>query len=369
MSARFRPNWSLLLWLVIAMVAAWRLYQFDLAVHQFDYGERLYQDYQNSAYFKGDRTTVILSDAQVNAVRGYQLVELGADLEQMLPGHPPFASWLFGLSGRYLGSPLFASLAAVLIAAVFFYLTLKHLLSPLAAQLGLLLFLLEPLLTEQMETTMLDIFLLALAWLGFYTYLRWSESRGVAWLLAGQFALGLALATKFWPAIFPLVLALYLATVASGRFDRFKVHTLALALVGLGFTVGHWQYFLFHPSLGAFISYQRYLISWWAGSPQVPAGQVWDLILANRWHTWWGDREVVATATWWLVWPASIVLAVAGLARLIKTKKLEAPWLALIFWSSSTLLMFSFSATYPRHLLVILPGLYLLGLRVFFPSR
>jgi hypothetical protein len=126
---------------------------------------------------------------------------------------------------------------------------------------------------------------------------------------------------------------------------------------------------LFHPSLGAFISYQRYLISWWAGSPQVPAGQVWDLILANRWHTWWGDREVVATATWWLVWPASIVLAVAGLARLIKTKKLEAPWLALIFWSSSTLLMFSFSATYPRHLLVILPGLYLLGLRVFFPSR
>jgi hypothetical protein len=99
------------------------------------------------------------------------------------------------------------------------------------------------------------------------------------------------LATKFFLGGLPLVVALLGATVFTGDFKRFKQHIFALIFVGVGFALGHLTYFYYHPSLLDLFRYQRYLLSWWAGSPQVPPFQVWDLIFANRWHTWWGTKR------------------------------------------------------------------------------
>jgi hypothetical protein len=158
---------------------------------------------------------------------------------------------------------------------------------------------------------------------------------------------------------------LYLATIFTGNFSKFNQHSLALSAVFLGFCLGHWQFFIFHHSPIEFLKYQRYLISWWSGSPQVKPGGVYDLIFANHWHTWWGSRAIVPVSTWWWGWALGLVFGLVSLILLVRQHKLTTIWQALSLWISFSFVIFTFSATYPRHLLLILPACYLLALKFF----
>lgn len=354
-----------LLLIIFLVLFGWRLLQGFAALATPYSGEDLFFRYQNSQYFKGDKTDVILSDAEVNAVRGYQLAQQNANPVEMLPGHPLFGSWLMGLSGKFFGQPLWVNIASFVISVFLLYLIGRKLLSPILALVSVIIYLLEPMLVEQIQTTMLDIVLLTFCLASLYFYLHWLEKEQLSWLLLSQLVLGLGLTVKFWLAAFPLVVVLYLATITKDNFRKFLQHSFSLILLAFGFVLGHWQYFVHQFSLLGFFSYQRYLISWWAGSPQVPPGQVWDLIFANRWHTWWGQQEVIKVDSWWLLWPLAIILGLLAIMRMFKSRKITTGWVVLVLWIGFSLLIFNFSATYPRHLLLVLPSLYLLALSNF----
>lgn len=314
--------------------------------------------YFNSAYIKGDKADYILSDAELYTIEGYFLVNGEKTLTELTPGHPPLGKYLTGLSIKLFNNQFIFSLFASLTVIFLVYSVSKQFLrNKTLALLVASLFSLESLFLSQLHVTLLDNYFLAFTLLSVYFYLRWNKSSSTRHLLLSQFFLGLSMATKFFPAGIPLLVALYATTLFTGNFKKFTRHTWSLGFIVLGFVAGFFVYFIQNPSIIDFIRYQRFVVSWWAGSPSVPPLQVWDMIFFNRWHTWWG-QGVIAAPNWNISWPILISLSLLSYP-VLRTKKL----LPLYLWVVFSLLMFSFSATYPRHLLTILPALYILSLK------
>lgn len=322
--------------------------------------------YQNSRYVRGDKSDYLPSDSQVYALKGYLFVAKKLDPVNFEPGHPPLSAYFMGASILLFGNPVISNLIFGLASLVVFYLLAvsitKH--KTLAALLTIFLFS-EPLFRGQLIEPLLDIYQLFFVLVAAFFYIKWLHRPNFRLIAIYQTALGLALASKFFLSGLPVVFALFLPTVFSGDFRRFKQHVAALAFIGLGFSLGHLSYFFFHPSLLEFARYQRYVLNWWAGSPQIAPFAVWDLIFTNRWHTWWDNQSIIAAGEWRFTWPLTIGLGLISLPTLLIRKKFTLPALTLWFWQVFVLTQLSFTAVFPRHLLLILPASILLSVIMF----
>lgn len=339
--------------------------------HRQDYvsrydGKYWWNRYENSQYTQGEHSNYILSDSEYNAVKADRLVQFGSDPTSFPAGHPPLSNYFIGVSIFLFHNQNVLSLFAGIACIWFFYLIAKQLLkSSFWSWLLTIPFVSEPLFLTQLNDSMLDIFQLLFALMGIYFYGKWMtyplQGQSLKWIILSQLSLGLMLSTKFYLGNLPLVMALYFATVLSGNFKLFKIHTISLIFVFFGFALGNLTYFLYHPSLITFLQYQRYVLSWWAGSPHVPPYQAWDLIFNNRWHTWWDSMAIVSVPEWRITWPVIVVFSLLSLPTLlIRHSKLVIPVVALYLWVLGSFFLFSFSAVYPRHLLFIFPALFLL---------
>jgi hypothetical protein len=87
----------------------------------------------------------------------------------------------------------------------------------------------------------------------------------------------------------------------------------------------------------------------------------WDLLLFNRWHTWWGNWGISSDPQWIIAWPISVVLTAAYfISGLIKklafndAEKIFFLWLIFYTLTLST----GFSST--NYFLPIIPFFYIL---------
>lgn len=324
--------------------------------------QKAQQRYFNSAYIKGDKADYILSDSELYTTEGFFLIQEGRDLKKITPGHPPLGKYLIGISTYVFGSPIWLNFLFGLGVLLLIYLLASQFFSSKISLLTMIVFSFEPLFLSTLTKTMLDVYLLFFSLLSVYFYLRWLKQDKFAYIFTSQLSLGLAFSSKIFISSVPLLAALVLTTLFTGNFKRFIDHTIAGVGIGFGFLIGHLSFFFHHPSLLDFASYQRFILSWWVGSPQLVPGLVWDLIYRNRWHTWWGDG-VVSVQSWWPGWPLFITLGLLSLPLDKISKRFDFKALPLYLWLLLSLLLFTFEAVYPRHLLIILPAAYLLSLR------
>lgn len=111
---------------------------------------------------------------------------------------------------------------------------------------------------------------------------------------------------------------------------------------------------------------QKYILSYHGGK-FIQFGTVWDLILFNRWHTWWGDRLISRDPNWNLFWPISIVLSsVLAVLGVIKKVKLKDTEIILILWSACYLIMLSAGSVSVRYFVPLLPFLYILSFALLY---
>lgn len=332
-------------------------------------GEAEFSYYQNSRYVRGDKSDYIPSDSRIYALKGYLFVGKNLDLLKFEPGHPPLSSYFMGISILFFKNPLYSNLLfGVLTLVVFYLLALELTKSKLIASLAALLLFLEPVFSGQLTETLLDIYQLFFALLSVLLYFLWWRQPRFHLIALSQISLGLVLASKFFLSGIPLLFALFLPTIFSGNFRRFRDHTLALFFVGLGFLLGQITFFLYHPSLFEFARYQRYVLNWWAGSPQVAPFGVWDLIFRNRWHTWWDNQAIVAAAEWSFTWPLIVGLGLISLPLLLVRHRADWQIAVLWFWQIFVLVQLSFTAVFPRHLLFVLPASLLLAALIIRPK-
>lgn len=316
-------------------------------------GVAAFQKYQDSAYTRGDKSPTLLSDSEVYALKGYLFIDKKLDMLNFEPGHPPFGSYLIGLSNKFFGNPLYANLIVGAIFTLLLFYLVTFFTSSIPSAFITLAFISSPLIFSQFKDTLLDIYQLTLA-LGAISLFRSKKHLPLMQLLVG-----LMLATKFFLSGIILPMALTLAIVSTGDFKLFKKYIFSLLFLPLGFILGHITFFTSGHNLVEFAKYQRYILNWWAGSPQTPPFQVWDLVLFNRWHTWWDKFEIVSVPEWSPLWP---VLILGGIVSILLIKKVKTAdksfYLANYLWLLLGAIQLSFTATFPRHLIfLLLPGL------------
>ena len=334
---------SFLLLAIIVRLAFLFWVNFSLYTTPFNV-KQLEDKYFTSSYILGDKASHTLSDEDLYVVEGNMLVNQGKDLEKLTPGHPPLGKYIIGLSQKLFHNPyVFQFLSFALVLFIFFNLS-NSLFLTLALSF-------EPLLVSQMNKTLLGthllVFQLATIWF-FLKFLKQKKPKFATALFISLF-IGLSFATKFFPVTFPLVITLVLFTVFSGNFKKFTQLTFSLPFAGLAFLLGHLSYFAHHFSLIQFIKFTRYQINWWAGSPQVAPFSIFRIIFSNQWSTWWGEG-IIKVKDWWLGWPILTSLALISFQNRF-----------LFVYLVISLLFLSFQAVFPRHLLSIMPIIYLLA--------
>ena len=300
--------------------------------------------YFNSSYILGDKADFTLSDADLYAVEGNMLVNHSKDLEKLTPGHPPLGKYIIGLSQKLFGNPyVFQFVSFTLVLFVFFLISNSLFLT--------LVLSFEPLLVSQVDKTLLDIHLLFFHLTTIYFFLSFVKQKPSNFLFGAfsWFFLGLSFATKFFPVSLPLTGALIIYIVFLRDFKKFTRFFVTLPGVGIAFILGHLTYFIHHPSIISFVKYFRYQINWWAGSPQVAPFSVFKIIFQNQWPTWWGSG-VIKIKEWWIGWPTLTLLSLFSYQDGF-----------LFLYLIISLIFLSFQAVFPRHLLPILPIIYLLA--------
>jgi hypothetical protein len=305
---------------------------------------KLEEKYFKSSYILGDKADFTLSDANLYAVEGNMLVSHAKDLEKLTPGHPPLGKYIIGLSQRLFANPyVFQFISFVMVLFVFLLISKSIFLT--------LILSFEPLLVSQVNRTLIDIHLLVFQLTSILFFLKFIKNKenNFFQISLSWFFLGLAFATKFFPVSAPLAVTLVLFTVFSGDFKKFTQLILSLPSAGIAFMLGHISYFIHHPSLIYFVKYIRYQINWWAGSPQVPPFSIFKIIFQNKWPTWWGEG-VIKVKEWWLGWPIFTSLALFSYQNRF-----------LFLYLTVSLFFLTFQAVFPRHLLSIVPIIYLLA--------
>lgn len=319
--------------------------------------------FDHSQYAQGDKGKYIISDAELNTFRGYLYVEKGIDMEKFLPGHPPLAAYILGVSiaifnNQYVSSLIFGVLTLFFLYKISALITSNKPLSMIIT----FLFSLEPIFLTQLNDSMLDIFQLCFGLAAVYFYLKWIENNRFVSLVISQIFVGFVLSTKFFLGGAPLPIALTISVVFLNNFKKFKQYIFSLPFMGIGFVIGHITYFFYHISPISFIKYQRYNISWWFGSSQTMPLQVWDMIFFNRWHTWWGNLDIIPIDIWRFTWPVIFSVSILSILLFIFRRVSTKYVLPLYLWLVISLTLYSFETVYPRHLIFIFPVAYLLAL-------
>lgn len=105
---------------------------------------------------------------------------------------------------------------------------------------------------------------------------------------------------------------------------------------------------------------QKYILAYHK-SAFTNAFSFWDLILFNRWHTWWGEYEILSDPQWRIYWPIAVVVtSLSVILALVKKIKITPYEIVLILWVVGYSLMLSTGYTSTRYFLPLLPFIYIL---------
>lgn len=343
-----------------------------------DHFAALNQEYNNSQYHKKKNPT-IMSDADFEQFAGGLFLK-GLNPILIVHDHPPLGRYIVSLSILLFDNPHTIMLPLLLLSVIGFYLlSLTVLKNPFLAFIPVGIFINEPIFIDKLVMTPLpEPIQLPFILFALYFFIRGvGTKKDLPWFVMTSIMLGGVISTRFFVlgAAMTGAMGLYLLlTERLGRKTWRFVATLPLAMVVL-----YASYFR-TMQLGAsplrILSIQKYILAYHQSKFILPF-TVWDLLLFNRWHTWWGNRAVLSDPLWTIFWPVSAVFtgvtAFVGLKDRFRDFSDSEKFLLL--WVLLHLTMLSTGYTTSRYFLPLLPVLYILGtdgalhfLTRFFPA-
>lgn len=92
----------------------------------------------------------------------------------------------------------------------------------------------------------------------------------------------------------------------------------------------------------------------------------WDLLLFNKWHTWWGDRTITTDPHWMITWPLAIVFTLGNLLYgMVKKIPFQPGEKILFIWIGIYSIMLSTGYTSTNYFLPVIPFIYILTTAFF----
>lgn len=195
-----------------------------------------------------------------------------------------------------------------------------------------------------------------------YTFIIGIQKKRYAhWFVMTGLLIGFVISIRYF--ILGIVLAssflLYLLLHKKIKMSMILTSSLLMSLMIL--LISYFQTFKAGYSLIKILGIQKYIFFYHKSAFAQPFSY-WDLLLFNKWHTWWENNAVLSDAEWSILWPiAAAVIVLFVVFALFKKVKLNQAEIVLLLWVTLYSMMLSVGYTSTRYFLPLIPFLYILA--------
>lgn len=281
-----------------------------------------------------------------------------------IPEAPPLGKYIIGLSVLFFNNQnILIVLVMGIIGLTMFYLVSRQVLgSSFLSLLPIAFYITEPLYHNQYKfAPLFDLAQLCFLMTIFYFFNKGLRAKTLRYFALASLFLGFFIATKFYSSGVTIVASFVIVLIAHKQwrkvFDLCKTLWISVAVLLLTYV----RVFAFGTTPREFLGIQKWIFVYWQGALILPFA-VWDLLLFNRWHTWWDGNKILSDAQWHIFWPIITIISamtiVLYLFKKIPHKKELEVILAFVVCYGAFL---SVGTPTVRYFIIYLPFLYLIS--------
>lgn len=193
-----------------------------------------------------------------------------------------------------------------------------------------------------------------------------SHKSFLKWFILTSVMIGFIISIRFFVLGSVLVLAMFIYFVVAKQFNkRFLVFSLTLPLALIILIISYARYLFLGSSVISVFGIQKYIYNYHQTQLSLPFS-FWDLLIFNRWHTWWGKKEIMSDVQWIIVWPISMVttLIFSSLSFFRKISISESEKI-IIVWVIVYSAFLSLGTVSTRYFPPLLPFIYIISTSFF----
>lgn len=329
--------------------------------HTYPEREKVFFDSQ----YRNPHPAGFIPDEIAYGYAGGALIRGGNPVE-FIPEAPPLGKYLIGLSAVVFNNANILVLVFGILGLVMYYLVARQILrSQLLSLLAVVLVITEELYRNQyVYVPLFDLFQFFFLFGMFYFFNGALKTSGhvLRYMVFAQICVGCFIATKFFMSGIALVLPMVFTLIIQHDFRRLKVFILTSWIPVVVLLMTYLRVFAYGYTWNKFLGIQKWIFIYWKGAVALPF-TIWDLLFFNRWHTWWGDNQMLSDPQWSITWP--IIACVCGVTILVyifriipRKKELE----VLLWFAVWYGLFLSIGISTARYFVIYLPVLYLIGI-------
>lgn len=183
------------------------------------------------------------------------------------------------------------------------------------------------------------------------------------WFLLTSLMLGFVISIRFFALgavlLFSMLIILYIKEKLG---KKMLIFTLALPVSLIILLLSYSVTIKSGYSPLQILGIQKYILFYHQSKFTLPFS-FFDLILFNRWHTWWGDRTILSDSQWIILWPISYLLtSLFFIFSLLKKIKMNVAEAVVFTWVILYIIFLSAGFTSTRYFLPLIPFLYILAI-------
>lgn len=197
----------------------------------------------------------------------------------------------------------------------------------------------------------------------FYFFLKaLKEKKDLQWFIATALTLGCVISIRFFVTGAVIVASMFFLLFLKRKFDtKFKKFVLTLPLSILVLMLSYARTITDTGNPLQVFGIQKYILTYHKTKFILPF-TFWDLFFFNKWHTWWGNRDILSDSQWNIFWPISFLITIIYLSySYIRKLSLSDGEKVLIIYIVLTCAMLSTGYTSTRYFLPLLPFIYILA--------
>lgn len=317
-----------------------------------------------ASQYKAKHYEAFIPDETAYSYAGGALIK-GENPVFNIPEAPPLGKYLIGISVLIFdNSSTIVVLIAGIAGLIMLYLLGRQILGKsLLSLLPVAITLTEPLYRNQYTyTPLFDLLQLYFLLSIFYFFNKGLQKKTVLFFILTNMFLGFFIATKFYSSGVPIILAFITVLVLNRYWRKLFILFMTLWIPIAILLASYLRVFAYNPSIRQFIGIQRWIFIYWQGAVMLPF-TIWDLLLFNRWHTWWENHAILSDKQWNIFWPISTIISFItiifyALKKVSHKKEIEVI-MAFVIWYGAFL---SVGLPTVRYFIIYLPFLYIITL-------
>lgn len=305
-----------------------------------------------------------IPDEVVNSYAGGAYIK-GTSPILIAPDTPPLGRYIIGLSEIIFNNENILPFLLTLGSLYMLYLVgMQSLSKPLLALIAPLLTSFEPLFSNQLiYAPLLDVMQLFFLLCSFYFFNKGvsTKTKEIIYFCIASIFLGFFISTKFYITGITIIAAWVLTLLFLKRIKDTFILLITLPLAIFILLLSYVRVLFDHYTILKFLGIQKYVFLYHKSQLIYPFS-VWDLLLFNKWHVWWGNIPILSDSQWRPTWPVLTVITFIT-ALLMKLKKINFSFslISLILWAISYLLFFSVGQIASRYFIILIPVLYIIA--------